>query len=391
MSPDRLGIQSDEASPPPFIESGRRNHTREGEMTVDLEQRTLDEAKVEAFAGQLFSTYSSAMVTYMVDLGQRTGLFETLAAGPGTSEQIANRAGLNERYVREWLGAVTTGGIVDYDGSTGVYTLPPEHAVCLTGSGSLNVAPMSQFPTLLARYVPDVARVFREGGGVPYERYRPEFTDVMDGASRGSFDGQLLTGMLPLVPGLPDRLAGGMRVADVGCGTGHAINVLARAYPASSFAGYDFNEDAIALARDEAERFELSNVAFDVLDVAHLPATPAFDAIFAFDAIHDQADPAEVLRHVRAALADGGVFVMVDIKASSYLERNVGNAFAPLLYSFSTLHCMTISLAEGGAGLGTVWGEELARQMLLDAGFTRVDVHDVPDDPINSLYIAATN
>ncbi len=119
--------------------------------------------------------------------------------------------------------------------------------------------------------------------------------------------------------------------------------------------------------------------------------TPAFDAIFAFDAIHDQADPAEVLRHVRAALADGGVFVMVDIKASSYLERNVGNAFAPLLYSVSTLHCMTISLAQGGAGLGTVWGEELARQMLLDAGFTRVDVHDVPDDPINSLYIAATN
>ena len=157
-------------------------------MAVDLDRAPLDEARIEAFAGRMFGTYTAAMLTYMVDLGHRTGLFETLAAGPGTSEQVANRAGLTERYVREWLGAVTTGGIVEYDQVTRMFTLPPEHAVCLTGSGSLNVAPISQMPTLLAQYVGHVANAFRDGGGVPYEMYRPAFTDVMDAANRGSFE-----------------------------------------------------------------------------------------------------------------------------------------------------------------------------------------------------------
>ena len=336
----------------------------------------------------MFGTYTAAMLTYMVDLGHRTGLFETLAAGPGTSEQVANRAGLTERYVREWLGAVTTGGIVEYDQVTRMFTLPPEHAVCLTGSGSLNVAPISQMPTLLGQYVGHVASAFRDGGGVPYEMYRPAFTDVMDAANRGSFDGQLLTGILPLTGDLPVRLANGIRVADVGCGTGHALNLMARAYPASVFVGYDFNEEALDRGRDEAAAHGLSNVSFESQDVAVLPPSPQFDAIFAFDAIHDQADPAGVLTHIRAALAEQGVFVMMDVKASSLLERNIGNPFAPMLYATSTLHCLTVSLAYGGAGLGTVWGEELARQMLADAGFSEVEVHDVPDDPVNSLYVA---
>ena len=357
-------------------------------MTVELDRAPLDEARIEAFAGRMFGTYTAAMLTYMVDLGHRTGLFETLAAGPGTSEQLADRAGLTERYVREWLGAVTTGGIVEYDQATRMFTLPPEHAVCLTGSGSLNVATVSQLPTLLAQYVGDVAIAFRNGGGVPYERYRPGFTDAMDAANRGSFDGQLLSGILPLTGDLPSRLADGLRVADVGCGTGHAVNLMARAYPASVFVGYDFNEEALERGRDEAAADGLSNVSFESQDVAVLPPSPQFDAIFAFDAIHDQADPASVLNRIRAALAERGVFVMMDIKASSLLERNIGNPFAPMLYATSTLHCLTVSLAYGGAGLGTVWGEELARQMLADAGFGDVEVHDVPDDPVNSLYVA---
>jgi ubiquinone/menaquinone biosynthesis C-methylase UbiE len=210
----------------------------------------------------------------------------------------------------------------------------------------------------------------------------------MDGASRGAFDSQLLNGILPLTADLPSRLADGIRVADIGCGTGHAINLMARAYPASSFVGYDFNHEALDRGRSEAATYGLSNVSFESVDLATLPATPPFDAIFAFDAIHDQADPAGVLGRVRAALAEHGVFVMMDIKASSLLERNIGNPFAPMLYAISTLHCLTVSLAYGGAGLGTVWGEELARQMLHDAGFTHIDVHDVPDDPLDSLYVA---
>ena len=233
-----------------------------------------------------------------------------------------------------------------------------------------------------------LAVAFRDGGGVPYERFRPAFTDVMDAAGRGAFDGQLLTGVLPLTGDLPTRLAEGIRVADVGCGTGHALNLMARAYPASMFVGYDFNDEALDRGRDEAAEYGLSNVSLVQQDVAGLPSSPRFDAIFAFDAIHDQADPAGVLSRIRAALAEQGVFVMMDIKASSLLERNMGNPLAPMLYATSTLHCLTVSLAYGGAGLGTVWGEELARQMLSDAGFIDVKVHDVPDDPLNSLYVA---
>ncbi len=355
-------------------------------MTTDAEH-TFDEARVEEFAGRLLATYTQGMVGLIIDLGRRIGLFEALAAGPATSEELADRAGLIERYVRECLGALTTARIVDYEPASRRYVLPPEHATCLTGAGSLNLAPFAQITTLLAHHVEGVATACRDGGGVPYEAFRPQFTGVMDGLSRGLLDGQLLDGMLPLAGELPARMAEGVRVADVGCGTGHAINLMARAYPRSSFAGYDIGADAIERARAEAGEYGLANATFEVLDVAQLTADPPFEAVFAFDAIHDQVAPATVLERIYAALAPGGVFVMMDIKASSDLEDNIANPFAPWLYSISTLHCMTVSLAHDGAGLGTVWGEQLALRMLRDAGFADIEVLDVPDDPFDSLYV----
>jgi SAM-dependent methyltransferase len=357
-------------------------------MNIDVAAPEIDQGRVEEFAGRLLGTYTGAMLTLMIDLGHRTGLLETLSAGPGTSAEISERAGLSERYVRECLGALVTGGIVDYDPATRTYRLPAEHAVCLTGGGSMNLAPISRISTLLAKHVTGVATAFREGGGVPYERFRPEFTEVMDELSRGLLDGQLLDGILPVTGDLPERLAEGARVADIGCGTGHAVNLLARAYPRSSFIGYDFGTDAIAQGRAEAAEWGLGNATFEVLDVAQLPGEPPFDAVFAFDSIHDQVAPEQVLQRVHAALVPGGTFVMLDIKAHSNLEDNTGNPIAPLLYGISTLHCMTVSLAYGGAGLGTVWGEELALRMLADAGFVDVTVHDVPDDPMDSIYVA---
>ncbi|MGY1643483.1 class I SAM-dependent methyltransferase [Geodermatophilus sp. SYSU D00703] len=360
---------------------------------TDTEQRaqapaTLDQARVAAVADRLLGYFTGGAVTLMVDLAHRTGLLAALAAGPGTSEEVAARGGLAERYVRECLGALVTAGIVEYDPAGRRYTLPAEHAVCLTGGGSTDLSPFSRVVTLLAPHVPGVERAFRTGGGVPYEEFRPEFTDVMDGLSRGLLDGQLLEGILPLTGELPDRLRAGARVADVGCGTGHAVNLMARAFPRSSFTGYDLAEDAIARARAEAAAMGLANASFEVLDVLRLPTEPPFDAVFAFDSIHDQADPVGVLARVRAALRPGGWFVMLDIRAATALEDNVGNPLAPMLYAVSTLHCTTVSLAAGGVGLGTVWGEQLALRMLADAGFVDVTVHEVPDDPLDSLYVA---
>lgn len=346
-----------------------------------------DENKVEQFAGQLFETYTGSVVTLMVDVGHRTGLFEHAATGPATSAELAERAGLQERYVREWLGALTTAGVFTYDPANHSYALPAEHAVCLTGAGSLNLAPMSLITALLGTHLDELIQAFRTGGGVSYEKFRPGFTAVMDQISRGTFDGQLIDGILPLSGDLPARLASGIRVADVGCGTGHAINLLAAAYPQSTFVGYDISVDAIEQARTEAEYMELTNARFEVRDVAALPADLQLDAVFAFDTIHDQADPVSVLRSVHTALANGGVFIVYDIKASSYLQNNISNPFAPFLYSLSTLHCLTVSLALEGAGLGTCWGEELAQHMLADAGFEVLAVHDVPDDPLDIVYL----
>ncbi|PXY32488.1 class I SAM-dependent methyltransferase [Prauserella muralis] len=335
----------------------------------------------------MFGFVTGGLLSHLVAVGHHTGLFEAASRGPATSAELAARAGLQERYVREWLGAMATGGVFTYDPATATFTLPPEHAVSLTGTGAANLAPVALIASLLGEHVDGVTRAFREGGGVPYEEFRPRFTGVMDALSRGLFDEHLLTGILPAAGRLAGRLADGIRVADVGCGTGHALHVLAGAYPASTFTGYDLGADAIASARTEAGELGLDNVTFEVCDVELLPTEPPFDAVFAFDAIHDQAAPAAVLRRIHDALVPGGWFVMMDIKASSDLAANLDNPLAPLLYAVSTLHCMTVSLARGGAGLGTVWGEELARTMLAEAGFTGIEVHDVPDDPMDSVYV----
>jgi len=350
---------------------------------------TLDEARVQEFAGRLIGLYSGGMLSHLIDVGHRTGLFAALAEGPATSTDLALRADLQERYVREWLGAMTTGGIVDYDPALRSFRLPAEHAVCLAGHGSANLAPISRLVTHLAKHLDAVTRAFREGGGVPYTAYRPEFTDVMDALGRGVLDELLLDGFVPLVPGLAERLAAGARVADVGCGTGHAMVLLAAAYPASTFVGYDLAPDAIARARSEAAAAGLGNVRFEVRDAARLAVEEPFDVVFVFDAIHDQAEPAAVLTRIHAALAPGGSFVMVEPRASSNLEDNLGNPFAPMLYATSTLHCMTVSLASGGAGLGAAWGEQAALALLAEAGFVEVTVHEAPGDPLNAVFVTS--
>jgi SAM-dependent methyltransferase len=346
----------------------------------------LDRQRVQEFARKVFGFYTSGILTLMVELGYRTGLFEAAAEGPVTSEELARRAGLDERYVREWLGAMATGGVVEYDAATRRFTLPPEHAQCLTGGSSRNLAPGSQTLRMLATRLPLVAECFRQGGGVPYAKFQPDFTESQDASWRKLYDGLLIKGFLPLAKGLPERLAAGIRVADIGCGTGHAINLMAREYPRSTFVGYDFGEASVARARAEAQEMGLANARFEAMDVTALPAAPTFELITSFDAIHDQRDPVTVLRRIADALAPDGLYLMVEPRASSNLEDNLANPFTGYMYGISVLHCMTVSLAEGGTGLGTAWGEQLARRMLADAGFTSVDTVAAPG-PQNTIFL----
>lgn len=359
-------------------------------MTItDDPMHTVDPDTVGQFAQQVFGWMIGGTTTLLVDVGHRAGLFEAAAgAGRLTSAELADRANASERHVREWLAGMVTAGVFTYDAASSTYALPASHAVVLTGDRSSNVAPMSGALGVLATHVPAVTRTILDGGGIPYEAYRPAFTTCMDQLMRRVYDDTLLDGFIGSVPGLTELLTDGVRVADLGCGTGHTTNLLARAFPQSRLVGYDLCDEALTAGRDEAEAWSLANVAFVRADVAELTPEEPFDVILAFDAIHDQARPAEVLAAARKALSPDGLFVAVDIGLSSNLEDNIGNPMAPQLYGSSLFHCMQVSLAENGAGLGTGWGRQVATRMLAEAGFDAVTIYETPpEDPMNAIFV----
>lgn len=344
---------------------------------------------VEEFAERIVATLDGASLTLLLSIGHQTGLLDTIAQrGPASSAQIAEAAGLNERYVREWLAGMTTGRIVDYDADAATYSLPAQRAAVLTrAAGPDNLALVAQFVPQLGEVEQKIIGCFHNGGGLPYSEF-PRFHSLMAEQSAAVFDKALVDVVLPLVDGLPERLRAGADVADFGCGSGHAINVMAQAFPASRFTGIDFSAEAIATGVAEAARLGLTNANFESHNLTELDKTGTYDAITVFDAIHDQAQPARVLENIYRALRPGGIFLMADIKASSRLEENVGAPMSTYLYTVSLMHCMTVSLALDGAGLGTAWGTQLATSMLADAGFSDVRLAEVESDPINAYYLA---
>jgi SAM-dependent methyltransferase len=343
----------------------------------------------QEFAERIVGAIDNASLAVLLSIGHQTELFDTMAElPPATSAQIADAAGLNERYVREWLGGVVAGRIVDYDPAAQTYSLPRDYAAVLTrAAGPDNLARVAQFIPLLGEVEQKIIGCFRTGGGLPYSDY-PRFHKLMAEVSGEVFDAALVDVVLPLIDGLPERLRAGADVADIGCGSGHAINLMAQAFPASRFTGVDFSDEGLAVGAAEAQRLGLTNATFVQRDLAELDAADAYDIIVAFDAIHDQAQPARVLQNIYRALRPGGDFLMVDIKASSRLEDNIGVPLATYLYTVSTMHCMSVSLGLDGAGLGTVWGRQLAESMLADAGFRDVRVSEIESDLFNNYYIA---
>lgn len=361
------------------------------EATIILEEREnkLDQSKADAFAEKMLGLLNGGALALMVSIGHRTNLFDTMTDLPAsTAEQISKAARLNERYVREWLGAMVTGSIVEYDSESGTYSLPPEHAGLLTRAASPNnLAVTAQFVSVLGSVEDGIVECFRNGGGVPYSAY-PRFHAVMAEESSQTVLAALVESILPLAPGAIEKLRAGAEVLDVGCGSGRALNLMAKTFPASRFTGFDFSEEGISSARREAEQLGLANVRFEVKDVAAMEVEGQYDLITAFDAIHDQAHPARVLKAIVGALREGGTFLMQDIRGSSHVHRNFDQPLAPFLYTISCMHCMTVSLATGGDGLGAMWGTEKALEMLADAGFKRVEVKQLAHDFMNNYYIA---
>jgi SAM-dependent methyltransferase len=341
-----------------------------------------------AFEDRLLGVVNSAALALGLSIGHRTGLLDAMAGlEPATSEEIATASRLNERYVREWLGAMVTGGIVDYFPFRKQYHLPPEHAALLTRGGEANFAAILQYVPVLGQVEDRLVDCFRHGGGVGYEHFH-RFHDVMAEDSGQTVVAALFDSILPLAHGLESRLEAGVDVLDVGCGQGRALLEMAARYPTSHFTGYDLSREAIGRARQDARERGLANLRFEVRDLELMRDDSAYDLVTGFDIVHDQRRPDVVLRNIRRALRSDGLFLMQDIAASSNVEKNIGHPIGPFLYTISLCHCMPVSLAREGMGLGACWGRELALQMLAEAGFTRVDVRDLPHDIQNHFYLA---
>jgi ubiquinone/menaquinone biosynthesis C-methylase UbiE len=341
-----------------------------------------------AFAERMLNAVNEASLMLMTSIGHRTGLFDKMAAmQPATSSEIAAAAGLNERYVREWLGTMFTSGVVEYNQATRKYHLPAEHATCLTrAAGSDNIASIAQWIAVLGAVEDEVTAAFAHGRGVPYSSYK-RFHEVMASESALTVVAGMDEHILPLISNIEEKLTDGIDVVDVGCGTGLAMMHLAERFPKSRFTGVDFSVEAISNARGIAEKRGLRNVKFEVHDAAKWKSKGEFDLVFTFDAIHDQARPDLVLENIRKSLRPGGVYMMQDIAASSHVQNNAEHPVGPLVYTISCMHCMSVSLAYGGMGLGAAWGKEKALEMLAEAGFEKVELKELAHDFLNYYYV----
>ena len=349
----------------------------------------LDQEKMQQFAAKMVGVLNAGALAVMTSLGHRTRLFDVLATLPAsTSAEIAAAAGLAERYVREWLAAMVTGGVIEYDGTTDRYLLPREHAAFLTRAARPNnIAVNAQFVPLIARLEDRMLECFERGEGLPYEAYE-RFHEVMAEASDQSVVAKLFDQILPLVPGLVERLEGGIDVLDIGCGAGRAICALAERFPASRFMGIDLCRDAIAMANDEANRRRLANVSFRRANFSALEARPRYDLITTFDAIHDHPDPQLLIETIGRLLRADGVYLLQEPHGTSKLDDDRSLPVATFLYAISTMHCTAVSLGQGGAGPGTLWGEERLRALLDKAGFRRVAKHVLQKDLVGMFLVA---
>ena len=348
-----------------------------------------DEAAAESFAERIADTVTAGAVALMLSVGHRTGLFDTMREmAPATSHDIARMAELSERYVREWLATMVTGGIVRYDPAAQTYELPAEHAACLTRGAPLgNYAVAAQVLPMIGAVEQRVLDCFETGRGTRYDDY-PCFHQVMAEDSGQTVVDQLFDTVLPLAPGLQARLEGGIDVLDAGCGRGRALIAMAERYPNSRFTGYDLSDDAIAAARAAASANGLSNTCFEARDLTGFNQPNAYDLVTSFDAVHDQKDPEGLIKGLYGALRSGGLYLMQDIAGSEALENNMEFPMAAYLYTISLMHCMPVSLGQGGAGLGTMWGWETAERMLNEAGFATIERHTLPHDPMNVWFVS---
>jgi 2-polyprenyl-3-methyl-5-hydroxy-6-metoxy-1,4-benzoquinol methylase len=350
-------------------------------------QHAFDQARADAFVGKVLGDTVGLATTTMASIGDRLGLFKDLAThGASTSAELAARTGTQERYVREWLGAMGNAGYLEYDPLTLRYTLPPEHAPVLAQeSGPIFFGGVHQeFVGLLGPFEQLLGHI-RSGGGLDLDDYSDATYDGIDRFTSGWFENLLVPVWLPLVPSVTTKLQSGARVADVGCGRGRALIKLAQTFPESHFVGYDIHGPNVDRAIENVRAAGLS----ERITIRHADASVGlsgrYDLVTTFDVVHDAVNPRGMLRAIRESLQPDGTYLCLEINCSDKPEQNQGPIGA-LLQSCSVLLCLPLSLARNGEGLGTLGlHEPKLRELAAEAGFS--SVRRVPmDNPFNNLY-----
>ena len=341
----------------------------------------MDKEKVKLAVDQVFRDMAGAMTAGMAFVGTRTGLFRAMQGkGPMSVDEVVRAAGLQPRYVEEWLKGMAAAGYLEYQG--GKYLLSDEHAYFLASEGSDHfVGGMWEMLPVLMRTAPQVAEAFAKGGGVRFEDFGPACVEALDLLNRGQYEARFADHWLKAVPEAVARLAAGGRALDVGCGSGRVCAALAKAFPAAEVVGIDPDAKSIRRAKAAAP-----GVRFEAKTTRELERGAGFDLVTICDCIHDLAEPVATLKEIRSLLKPDGTLFIVEPKAADRVEDN-RNPVAAMFYGFSIFHCLTQSLARGGPGLGTCLGPAGTEHLAREAGFTRFKQLDLKSQT-NLFYSA---
>jgi SAM-dependent methyltransferase len=357
-------------------------------MAAIEEPLALDPEKLEKFVFRAVEEVGATLNTALVVMGDKLGLYRALAgAGPLTPRELAEKAGAAERYVREWLNAQAAGGYVEYDPAGGCYTLPPEHAQALTDPDSAAYLP-GFFQIALGSVVdaPKVVEAARAGDGFGWHEHVQDVHEGCERFFRPGYNANLISGWLPSLDGVVEKLERGARVADVGCGHGASTILMAQAHPNSTFVGFDYHEGSIAAARQRAQEAGVGERArFEVATAASYPGDD-YDLVTMFDCLHDMGDPIGAAQHVHSTLAPAGTWMVVEPAAGDRVEDNL-NPIGRAYYGFSTFLCTPASLSqEVGLALGAQAGEARIRDVVVAGGFTAF--RRAAQTPFNLVYEA---
>jgi SAM-dependent methyltransferase len=341
-------------------------------MAVTEQAVEIDEGKLGAFMNQAVGELGATLGAALVVIGDQLGLYKAMAgAGALTSTQVAERTGTAERYVREWLNAQAAGGYVTYDPETRTYTLPAEQALALADESSpFFLCGAFQGFTSLVRDEPKIREAFKSGAGVGWHEHHHDLFEGTERFFRTGYNAHLIAEWIPALDGVEARLRAGIRVADVGCGLGASTILMAKAFPASQFAGFDYHEESIEAARRRASDAGVADrVRFEVAPASDF--TGSYDFVTMFDCLHDMGDPVGAARHVHSVLDKDGTWLIVEPFAGDTVEENL-NPVGRVYYGASTLVCTPASLSqEVGLGLGAQAGEARLRDVVTAGGCTR--------------------